>query len=198
MSNIDTDLANKVIIMEHLNHLPPQEPLYQVSHLPRYNETYPLPPTDERLKYKYSIPTDWLRLLRSRFQAHAAHYPINANNIILWQKYHVRYKCFVGSESSQRCTVMNCGDDSYIWWQAGGVRQYGRVIIFAIVYDWEPIAVVRRYRQVEEDREIGITVVVQSEGRMETITVQQIGGLIGRIEKHQEGKKTVRHNGCSR
>ncbi|KAF8858543.1 hypothetical protein BDZ45DRAFT_743377 [Acephala macrosclerotiorum] len=52
MSNIDTNIVNKAIILEHLNHLPPRRPLYETRFpLPAWNDYYPQAPFNHRMEY---------------------------------------------------------------------------------------------------------------------------------------------------
>ena len=192
MSNIDMDLANKVITLEHLNHLPQRAPLYTSSSETGPKEDYPLPPNDDRMEYKGKIVPEWLKVLQHFFRVQQEEFPVKGN-IVLWRKYHIRYKCLVGSLQSLNKQAINLRDDSYVWWEIerSGVRRYGQVVIFAIVHDWEPVAVVKPYRKVQEDKEFGIVVVQGTLGGMEVIRVGQIGGLVGRITKNIAGEKSV-------
>jgi hypothetical protein len=61
--------------------------------------------------------------------------------------------------------------------------------MFANVYDWEPVAVVKAYDQVVQDRELETLVARGELGGMETIKVSDIGGLIGRIYKKVRGRQ---------
>jgi hypothetical protein len=63
----------------------------------------------------------------------------------------------------------------------GGRRRYGRVIIFAIIYNWEPVAIMKPYKKVREDRRLGITEVIEDLKAMETLNVGEIKGLVRRI-----------------
>jgi hypothetical protein len=63
----------------------------------------------------------------------------------------------------------------------GGQRQYRRVVIFAIVYDWELVAIIKPYKKVQEDRRLGIIEVIKDLKAIETLNVGEIKGLIKRI-----------------
>jgi hypothetical protein len=63
----------------------------------------------------------------------------------------------------------------------GGRRQYRRVVIFAVIYNWEPVAIVKPYKKVQEDRRLGTTEVIEDLKAMETLNVGEIKGLIRRI-----------------
>ena len=114
MSNIDMDLANKVLTMENLNYLPPQAPLYQTTVFPDRDQEFPQPPQDLRLMVKRAIQIDWLEFLRSLYKAEKQRFPIEPDIVILWKKYHIRYGCFVGSKLSQNTNTISNRDDSFI------------------------------------------------------------------------------------
>ncbi len=194
MSNIDMDLANKVLIMENLNYLPSQAPLHQTTTFPDRDQEFPQPPTDIRLMFKLPIRTDWLEFLKSLYKAEERRYPIRSNIIILWKKYHIRYGCFVGSKSSQNNNTLTNRDDSFIWWkhEDNGRQLYGQVLVFAICYDWEPIAIVKPYQKVKENRSKATKWVVNDMRGLTGVKAKLIGGLIGRI-KIMDGRKTVVH-----
>jgi hypothetical protein len=114
MSNIDMDLANRVLTMENLNHLPTRPPLHETTVFPDRKQRYPQPPVDARLMVKLKIQPDWLNFLKSLYKTDKQRFPITPDNIILWKKYHVRYGCFVGSKSSQNTNTLSNRDDSFI------------------------------------------------------------------------------------
>jgi hypothetical protein len=205
MSNIDADIATKAATMEHLNHLPPRRNLCESQYPPPdWDSDFPMPPQDSRMEYTADVSKDskrdkikkggpwvsgtqrgkaWLRLLRNKYGGAGDQYKVKRDKVVYWKKYHICHKCFVGSEESQNALLMNRRDDSYIWWVVGGRRRYGRVVIFAVVYDWEPVAIVKPYKKVREDRRLGTTEVIEDLGAMETLNVGEIRGLVGRIQK---------------
>jgi hypothetical protein len=67
MSNIDKDIANRVITFEHLNHLA-NRPLYELSSAPSPNEDYPFALKDPCSEYKKAIPRQWEKLFIDRFR----------------------------------------------------------------------------------------------------------------------------------
>lgn len=189
-SNIDKDLANKVTTFEHLNHLPTRD-----RHLPPI-PTFPFAPTDSlcRSRYKKPIPRQWEDKLSGTFGDFRGQYPDIApigEEVKLWKKYHVMPRCLIGSIESLVKTS-NRRDDSFCWWtDADNHRQYGQVTIFAEVYNWEAVALVRSYKKVLEDEILGTTVVEEDLGGLKLILVSEIEGLIGRITKVVEGKKRI-------
>jgi hypothetical protein len=135
MLNIDANLANKVITAEHLNHLPPTDLLYTPSSLPKHDEPYPFA-ASERIEYRKKPPSDVLKALRHRFRAARLTYPVKeGDDLVLWTKYHLRWKCSIGSVYSQNKRATFRRDDSYIWWKEPHGRRYGQVVIFANIYD---------------------------------------------------------------
>ena len=196
MSNIDIDIANKAVVLEHLNHLPPPRQLHVLRQPLGWNAKYPQPPEDVRMKYTKDIKhtktgnltvesirarettSRWVNLLQHFFRDTATR-----EELVLWKKYHIRHKCFVGSKESQNNLALNRRDDSFVWWEEGGSRRYGQVVIFATLSDWEPVAIVRPFKKVEEVRQFGTTRIVEDLGKMEVITVNCIQGLVGRNTK---------------
>lgn len=71
----------------------------------------------------------------------------------------------VGSVESRRSGPLNRRDNSYVWWtvETGNrmARKYGRVSIFAVVYTWEPVAIIRPFSAVEESLDVGTTEVTE-------------------------------------
>jgi hypothetical protein len=63
----------------------------------------------------------------------------------------------------------------------GGRRRYGQVIIFAVIYNWELVAIMKPYKKVREDRCLGTIEVIEDLKAMETLNVGEIKGLIRRI-----------------
>ena len=55
MSNIDIDIANKAVVLEHLNHLPPPRQLHVLRQPLGWNAQYLQPPEDVRMKYTKDI-----------------------------------------------------------------------------------------------------------------------------------------------
>lgn len=184
MSNIDMDLANRSIIMEHLNHIAgDHKPLHEpATKPPPFNATYPRPPKDKRSQYTNLMPKEWRTLLRRRFADSQRMYPIETRNksVRFFGKYHIRFRCLVGSQVGQATAAFNSRDDSFIWWWRSGRRRYGRVVVFAHCWDWEPVAIVRPYRAVVEES-YGRTCVDGGFAAMETILLPEIGGLVGRL-----------------
>jgi hypothetical protein len=90
MSNMDANLANKVITAEHLNHLPPTDLLYTPSSLPKHDEPFPFA-AGERMEYRKKPPSDVLKALRHRFRAARLIYSVKeGDDLVLWTKYHLR------------------------------------------------------------------------------------------------------------
>jgi hypothetical protein len=63
----------------------------------------------------------------------------------------------------------------------GRQRRYGQVVIFAVIYNWELVAIIKPYKKVREDRRLGITEVIEDLRAMETLNVGEIRGLVRRI-----------------
>lgn len=192
MSNIDANLANKCITLEHLNHLPSTQPLLEPSKLPGPDDTFPQHPNDERLKYKTVLSMRQMDLLRARFQAFQHQYPIDESHIVKWRKYHVRWKCFVGSSLSQTNRIHQ-RDDSYIWWNAdnGRRRRYGQAVVFCEVWDWETIVIVRPFSTPAIDESAQVVYTDGQFSAIESIKVSEIGGLIGLIKKPLCGRNVI-------
>ena len=186
MSNIDVNLANRAITLEHLNHLPHDEP---PSSTPGPYDEYPSAPDANTFKtaiYKDAVPAHWEELLVGAFGDFRGRYPdiaLDGEEVRLWKKYYVKHRCTVGSQHSKNDQITNQRDDTYIWWLEDEQRQYGQVVIFAEVYNWEPVALIRRFKQVRENTDLETTIVGDRMGAIEAIAVRDIGGLIGRIEK---------------
>ena len=189
MSNMDMDLANRSIMMEHLNHLAVDfEELHTpLSGPPSRTDTYPRAPGDRSLEYGRSgneLINDWRRLLVGMFPGSQQEFPINYQNgrTRLWKKYYLRHRYQIGSEESQATAPFNSRNDSYVWWYEGTRRRYGLVEIFAECWDWEAMAIVKPFRNTSEDLETGTVVVLDALGARKCVRVCEIGGLVGRIE----------------
>lgn len=191
MSNIDKDLSNRVITMEFLNHLPNRDPTaHSETADPRAD--YPFAPSDPAAEIRGRVPVNWERLLFEFFGDYRGSYPEIAalgEEVVMWRKYHVLFDCTVGSELSLGNHAHIRRDDSYVWWTNGdGEHRFGRAVVFFNVYDWEALALVRPYREVEEG-EFGVTIVKDEQFKAQTlITVARIGGLVGRIRKEVRGR----------
>lgn len=181
MSQIDMSLANKVITLEHLNHLPPITPLVplEVSR-PGPEAEFPQPGAFYK---KQKLTDPFLRLLQARFYADIREWPVTSAVVKQHKKYHIRWRLSVGSVVSQDNLSIYRRDDSYIWWKTNernSKKRYGRVEVFCDVYNWEGVAVVRAFKTVK-DPKWGTLEMQGKLGSPETILVTQIGGLIGRI-----------------
>ena len=139
MSNIDMNLANRVVTLEHLNHLIPENRLTLPTSLPAYNAKYPLPPMDPRMQ----LPSGTLTPIMLKvliFRDYKDRFPITYHNVVMFKKYHTAWKCFVGSEYSQRNLTGPRRDDSFIWWMKPAsrsrpaLRRFGQVVLFCHVY----------------------------------------------------------------
>ncbi len=200
MSNIDTNIANRVVTLEHLNLLPHTEP-YTFDSDPDFE--YPSAPNPKIFKaaiYNHPVPAQWEEILKVRFGDFRRTYPHirpDGEEVTLWRKYYVKQRCTVGSIYSKNDQITNRRDDTHIWWLEGGKRQYGQVTIFAEVYDYEPIALIRRFKNVKENKVMETTIVGDTMGALELILVQDIGGLIGRIEKNIEVKEGIGKRGTN-
>jgi hypothetical protein len=192
MSNIDANLANRAIAMECLHYLPKQDTLYSPPLVPGYTEAFPFPPTDTRSSYTNCTPTV-LDIIRNAYpdDSEGGDYPITAGRVKLFTKFHLRWKCTIGSVHSQNRLARNRRDDSYIWWNKrnGTGREYGKVELFAMAYTYEAIAIVKPWSRVQENREFKTVIVKGELGRMDSVRIGQIGGLIGRIEASDESGK---------
>lgn len=208
MSNIDANLANKAITLEHLNHLPLQEPLVDLTSLPDRTMPFPYHPDDPRLQFKGIITHTILDVCKKGFYDESGRFPIVARNLKAFTKYHVRWKCTVGSQHSGNEYALNRRDDSYIWWdfreEANGPnntkilgeivgRRYGQVVLFAEAYSWPAIAVVRPFKttSVVYDRELELVSTGGQIAPMEFVRVQNIGGLLGRINNIMAQRQTT-------
>ena len=81
-------------------------------------------------------------------------------------------------------------DDSFCFWTVEGKIYYGQVGFFCTVRDWEEtIAIVNRYKVVRQDGDKRL-VVEDDLTTMTTIKADEIGGLVGRIQKLHNGKMT--------
>jgi hypothetical protein len=185
-SNIDMEMANKATIQECLNHFPPTAPLNLPSPKPGYDAIYPHLPSDSRMLVTKPATPALISVLRMYYRAYQNQYPIVSSKIILWKKFWAYHDCYVGSQQSQRQSTR---DDSYIWWERDGRRQYGQVVIFAIVWDWEAIAIVQPLKRYVEFN--GQVIALPGElGRMTPLKVTEIGGLVGRIRRIK-GRRNV-------
>jgi hypothetical protein len=190
MSDIDANLANKCITLEHLNHLPPTERLLEPQKLPGADEVFPQAP-DDSLQYKKPLSNRQMDLLRRRFRSFRHEYPVEEQHIIKWKKYHVKWKCSVGSSHSLTNRIHQ-RDDSYIWWETeGGRRRYGQVVVFCNFWSWEAIAIVRPFHTPTIDHEAQVTYVGGESMAMETIKVSEICGLVGLIKKNLDNRQVT-------
>jgi hypothetical protein len=125
MSNIDANLANRVITLEYLYHLPHDEP--PPSAPGPYNK-YPSAPNANSFKtavYKDAVPAHWEELLVGAFGAFRGRYPEitpDGEEVKLWRKYYVKYRYTIGSQYSKNDQITNQRDDTYIWWLEDGQR----------------------------------------------------------------------------
>ena len=144
MSNIDANLANKAITIEHLNYLPPQASSVDLPSLPERTSPFPFHPKDSRFHYTKSITPTVLTVCRFGFPDETGQFPITPARMNLYTKYHVKFKCTIGSQHSGNEYALNRRDDSYIWWNTeGDRRRYGQVVLFAEAHTWQPIAIVK-------------------------------------------------------
>jgi hypothetical protein len=182
MSNIDMNIANRMITIEHLNHLPRPGFLKE----PQQRDLsegadYPFAscPGNRSLLTPYM-----LQLLQIRFRAYTDQWPIlpTGKHLQVWAKHHPRWRLSYGSALSQRGLVLNRRDDSYIYWQYKNITRYGRVELFCQAYNWEEVAFVRAYEGAIRDQ-YGRLKAIGALGGLETILVTEISGLIGRITK---------------
>jgi hypothetical protein len=189
MSNIDMNLALRVITLEHTNHL-----FLRRSLLPNddndgesndlcWNSTYPRP----GVAFLGEISPTILKLLRARFWHDRLEFPVKLDRIAAYQKYHLKWRLSIGSQYSQSEYAINRRDDSYITWrlatQPDSALQYARVVLFVHLYDWEAIAIIQPIRQVAHSA-FKTTRIVEDLGRMQSIKVSEIVGAAGRISKH--------------
>jgi hypothetical protein len=182
--NIDAEMANKATLNECLNHFPPTVPLFEPSRKPSYDAQYPHQPTDKRMLNSRPATPEVQKLLRSYYREFRKDYPIVSQHIVQWKKYWVYYDCYIGSQQSQRQASR---DDSYIWWQRDGERQYGQVVVFVEAYDWEAIAIVKPFKNCVDYN--GQIVATPNLARMTPLKVSEIGGLAGRIIRTREMRK---------
>lgn len=195
MSNIDADLANKALISEHLNHIPnskipAEEDEDNVSNEPT---AFPHPSRAKGTRICKTITHQQLQLVRGVFHSTLREYPINSMDTKLWKRYCLREDCTIGSES-QTTRAINRRDDSFVWYwhefrnREGRVykaseKKFGQVVVFIDPpHQWEPVALIRPFNQVDSKERSCTTTAASSTGAIEAVLVSKIGGLIGRIK----------------
>lgn len=89
-----------------------------------------------------------LRVLQRRFQSWQGTHPIVREELQVYQKMHKGWRISIGSKASQGRSSIHRRDDSYVSWELENTNsvQYGRVLLFALPYDWEIMAVVQPIR----------------------------------------------------
>jgi hypothetical protein len=181
MSNIDMNIAHRMITVEHLNHLPRPGLLKDPSRLD-LSEGAAYPFLSSHLKKEAWLTSWMIALLKIRFQQFERQWPIRADEVEVYAKCHPRWRLSYGSVASQGRWVHNRRDDSYILWDYKGTMRYGRVELFCQAYDWDYIAFVRPYDRVLHD-EYGRLKAIGPLGALEIILVKEILGIVGRITK---------------
>lgn len=190
------NLNNRIITMEHLNHLPLRKRIPKAlsgddDEAPEvttdgrklsWNSEYPLPGRE----FKGEITSAMLKLMKQRFKDYSSEYPIRLNRIIAYQKYHIRWRLQVGSIYSQASFNMTRRDDSYIIWRCkdtpNSPANYGRVVIFLHIYTWQPVVIIQPIRQVERSI-VQAVKLIQDEGPMMSILLEEILGPAGTISR---------------
>jgi hypothetical protein len=185
MSNIDGNLANRAIKLEHLNHLPQRPPLYSPASIPPRTASFPFPSADKRM-VQHEAPTPTVLDCIQRALPLDPQFPITYDSVKLYKKFHKEWHVSIGSIASQNPLATHRRDDSYIWWDrkdklGNNKRYYGQVVIFGMAYTWDAVAVVKSFTSVTYDRELETVIVGPVMGPMEPLLVKEIGGMAGRI-----------------
>jgi hypothetical protein len=110
-SDIDANLASRVFTLEHFNYLPPQEALYSATSSPDYNAPFPFPPTDKSMLSRAHPSASVLELVRVAYPE-SPDFPITTNTIRQFKKFHVAWKCTIGTVTSQDVLSKDRRDDS--------------------------------------------------------------------------------------
>ena len=187
-------------MLESFNHIPQQKPPYIAKSYPLYNADFPLRSTDKKMEFCNSsiaiintLTLGW---------PDTGDFPIVADRIRLYKKFHVAWKVSVGTVHSQNTRSSTRRDDSYLWWWHQRVdrqgrpvgpkyRRFGQAIVFAMAYTWEHLVVVRAWAEgdVIVDQELSTVSVKGELGGMETVKINAIGGMVGRIIYDGNGGK---------
>ena len=103
MSNIDGNLANRAITLEHLNHLPQRPPLYSPASIPPRTASFPFPSTDKKM-VQHEAPTPTVLECIQRALPLDPQFLITYDSIKLCNKFHREWHVSIGSIASQNYT----------------------------------------------------------------------------------------------
>lgn len=190
MSNIDTNLAKRVLKFEYLSALPPNKPLKPLATTPDRNSEFP----KAGQPHNFDLDNATLKVVKAFLNPANRpdlHQYIRHSQINCYKKFHIKFGFSVGSETSQGSHQMYRRDDSYIYWkEAQKKRCFGRVIVYFTCATWDPLAIVCPVK-VEKERASGLlTTNGKLQGR-QIVNIQDIEGLFGMIVKGVgAGKKT--------
>jgi hypothetical protein len=183
--DIDSNIAHRMLIIEHLNHLPRPEFLRQPMQLDLSSSAdYPF--TSRQLRSYGGLTPHVMKLLRNHFKQCQSANEVSKMEVTIWAKYHLRWRLAIGSVASQGRWGLLRRDDSYICWNYRNRLYFGQVQFYCKVDDWEHVAVVRPFEGVVRD-EFGRVKVTGILGAMETTPCTEIQGIIGRIRKPATG-----------
>ncbi|TGO31563.1 hypothetical protein BHYA_0524g00010 [Botrytis hyacinthi] len=186
MVDMDKALSNRLIQMEHMNHLPESKSRYgqRKSELEQELEF----PITTRASLDTKLSRVQLNLIKERFRGEdLEQWPINEDSTRLFKKARIDTEITIGTTIGQDISTKN-RDDSYVRWCLEGEtrERYGRVQIITQNYDWEEIAIVQEFRSVRRHRKWDFLMVDGSInerfGRLKTIKLKEIRDVVGRIE----------------
>ena len=205
MVQIDTNLANSVISLEHQNWLylryrlksqlelgvDDNEEQFSAGKRLQWNSHFPLPGAD----YNGEISTAILKLLKHKFRFEDLNtYPVVLNRLSAYKKYHIRWRFTAGSAQSYTQSASNRRDDSWVTWrEARKLRespiQYGQIVVYLHFYTWR-VAIIKPIKRTIISRFGAVEVESDQPGPMFCIDIGEILGPAGFISK-QINKATV-------
>ncbi|CCD56290.1 hypothetical protein BofuT4_P149000.1 [Botrytis cinerea T4] len=186
MVDMDKALSNRLIQMEHMNHLPGLITLCGQggSELEQEFEF----PITTRASLGTNLNRLQLNLIKRHFKGEdLERWPINEASTKLFKKAIIDVGRAIGTTIGQEVSMKN-RDDSYVRWCLEGEtrERYGRVQIITQNYDWEEIAIVQEFRSIRRHRKWDFLIVdgfVNDRlGRLKTIKLKEIRDVIGRLE----------------
>jgi hypothetical protein len=176
---------------------------------------YPhLSPSTHTLGFDGTFPQPGVRIFRDQKAPQAIHDALRkffdsqlgnelynfdgVNQVIMWKKYHLKFKLSIGTEYSNSTLVQDNRDDSYISWEFTshrGVKKeaFGRAVLFCRVLDWpEVLCVVREYGKVEWHSRSETDIVRQRlQDTLQVIQMDDIEGLLSRIDRWDSNKRVT-------
>ena len=186
MVNMDKALSNRLIQMEHMNHLPESMSRYG-QRKTEWEQGLEFPIT-ARASLHTNLNHIQLNLIKQHFRGEdLGQWSINADSTRLFERARIDTEIIIGIAIGQSVSTKN-RDSSYVRWCLEGEtrERYGRVQIITQNYNWEEIAMVQEFRFARRHKKWGFLIVDSSVnerlGRLKTIKLKEIRNVIGRIE----------------